>query len=302
LSKKEKYYKVLENIIKAINIKGVNFLERTDFEPMDLTAIIKRAWRIYKDNLFLLIGIVAIMSLPSALFAMYFSLQGQDFFENLLQNPNPSDIQELLLLSIPLIIYMLVVTPASLGASVKVASEGFLGKKISFSEAYKIGFNNYFAIIIPLILASLLVFFGTLFGLILLIIGSLVVYIVLKVSFIFIVQSVIVDEKKYFSAISRSGRLARKDFWRVLGILIVFLIINVLAELLINIPGLLPVAVLGSETLVAIVFSSLFSFIATILVTSFSYTALTVLYYDLKIRQEGFNGVEESSDKNLILE
>lgn len=264
------------------------------FRPMDLGNILDVSWKIYKERFFTLVGIMAVSNLPITILSVLLGYT--------LENNNIEDtgsIAVVLFMILTILFLSITLYPLATGAGVKVAAEGFLDNDLSLSEAYKLSFQKYFALLVPMIFSFLAIGLGTIVGLIGFIIGSPLAYIFLTTIFIFITQSVMIDDKGYFDAMGRSAKLAMTDFWRVLGIGIVILFITMFSGIIINLPGLLPYLVLGESSIVGQLFYNIFSFLSGILIGPYTLTVITVLYFDLKIRKEDFGKVnlEESKEE-----
>lgn len=115
------------------------------------------------------------------------------------------------------------------------------------------------------------------------------------VRLIFTPQAVVIEGQGAWSGITRSWALTRGYFWRTLGYV---LVIGLLVALLTAIPGLVvsvPLQLLLPDQLrLQAVINSVTGAIFGVLVTPFSLIAYTLMYYDLRIRKEGFD-LEQTS-------
>ncbi len=138
-------------------------------------------------------------------------------------------------------------------------------------------------------LAALLIFVMMMAG----ILALLVISLVLAVFFLFVPQVVILEGCNPFQALARSWQLARGSFWRILGLIL-------LLTLLIYFISAVPSGMLGG--VIGIIFddpiedfairqslSTLIGYIAQILVLPVQLITFTVLYYDLRVRKEGYD-------------
>jgi hypothetical protein len=121
------------------------------------------------------------------------------------------------------------------------------------------------------------------FGLVLLIVGFIFLY----VRFLFISQSLVLERKGKLGSIGRSWQLVRGSWWRVFGISIV---LGILVFVISAVAGALGQAFalvmpLAFGTVVKTVVSSA----VNIFVLPVQLGTLTLLYYDLRIRKEGFD-------------
>lgn len=132
-----------------------------------------------------------------------------------------------------------------------------------------------------------LALFACIFGLImLLVIASLLI----AVRILFTSQAVIIEGQGPWQAIVRSWRLTTGSFWRILGYL---LVIGLLVFFISLVPSLLittPVQfLLQDQPQVQLVIQSVVSALVSVFITPFSLITYTLLYYDLRIRREGFD-------------
>jgi hypothetical protein len=122
-----------------------------------------------------------------------------------------------------------------------------------------------------------------------------VLYAFVSVRILFTSQAVIAENKGPIEAIKRSWNLTQDYWWRTFGI---FLLIGLLAALITFVPSAIFGAIFGAITLGSggppnfvqqQLANSVISAITSVLVTPFSLIAYTLMYYDLRIRKEGFD-------------
>jgi hypothetical protein len=209
------------------------------------------------------------------------------------------------------------------GALANAVSRRYFGRETAILEAYSFGFNRAVNLILAgilLAIVSTLAFslvFGGAFGLVfvmaallpnqgggalaavlltMLLVGVLVIALLLiallLVRFAFTVQAVVLEDLGPIAALGRSWTLMRGSFWRVLGII-------VLIYFLIQIITLVPSALLGG--VIGAVFSELDQFmlqqslsqlvgyVIQIFVLPLQLIGYTLLYYDVRVRKEGFD-------------
>ena len=100
----------------------------------------------------------------------------------------------------------------------------------------------YLKYLIITLLSSLIIGLGTMIGILALIIGSVVAAIFLSVSLVPITPILIVEETGIWETIKRSFRLVLKDFWQILGFLIIFYLIYMLFSLIFGAIAMAPYA------------------------------------------------------------
>ncbi len=130
--------------------------------------------------------------------------------------------------------------------------------------------------ILPLVIATVLTFVVIGIGLVFFVIPG--IYFIAR--FFAVRQAVVLEDKGAFTALGRSGDLAAHNKWRVLGTLILVAIlttvVNVGAAMLIN---LQPSKVIGYVLVTAV----------TIIIYPIFGITETVLYFDTRVRNEGFD-------------
>jgi len=166
------------------------------------------------------------------------------------------------------------------GALIHAVSEQYLRQRISIRQAYGFAWRRLGAMLGAGILASLAI--GGIVavavsvaalswvGWILLVVGSCA-SIYLMIRWIFVLPAALLEGLGPTAALSRSSALVKKNWWRVLGITLVVALISAAISLIL---GMIP-------TVGAI--------LASILVTPIYMIASTLLYYDLRVRKEGYS-------------
>lgn len=109
-------------------------------------------------------------------------------------------------------------------------------------------------------------------------------------------QAAVVEGRGPWESVVRSWRLTQGYFWRTLGYIIV---VGVLVALLAQIPAAVITAPLSAmledQPRLYYLISSIIGTIFTVLSTPFSLIAYTLMYYDLRIRKEGFDLEQQAS-------
>lgn len=228
-----------------------------------------------------------------------------------------------------LLIQGLILQQIMTGALVNAIARRYLDQPVSILGAYDFGVQRMVWIILAqlmvafLIFISLFPFFGctVLFPLLLqsetqsglalafvMILGVLVLsgvaillMIAIIVMFLFVVQAIVLEAHGPVAALKRSWQLVRSSFWRTLGIAIVlFLLVMIIA----GIPSI------GLTSIVGIIFSAPEDFIInqtlsriisnsiSILVAPLTLIGYTLLYYDIRMRKEGYDIQLTTAEEN----
>lgn len=104
--------------------------------------------------------------------------------------------------------------------------------------------------------------------------GALTIYLVVR--WVFVQQSVVIENGRHWSALDESAILTRGNWWRVFGTLVVVVLIE-LGPITIAAAIALALPPLGAAAITSIVFA---------FVIPFPVAAQTLLYYDLKARKQ----------------
>jgi len=242
--------------------------------PRKFGDILGETFRIYGRNFLKLLAIVAIVEVilvVVGIFAGIFSLQ---------QPIAGGDIESLIISVVIFLVAVIVAYPLMAGALIHAVSEQYLRQKISIGQAYRFAWRRFGAILGAWILAFLavagiiaicisVVIFSWV-GWICVVVGS-VAAIYLMVGWIFLCQAALLEGLGPIAALSRSWALVKGNWWRVFGIM---LVVSLIAVAIGAILGLIPVV---GET------------IGSILVAPIVITSATLLYYDLRVRKEGYS-------------
>lgn len=222
-------------------------------------------------------------------------------------------------------LYTLLLQPLMEGALARGASQGYLDRAVSIGDSFSTSLRHILGLIgarlIPALIVSLgsgmvlaisvgsLALFGinaaqsdpndlsnlgTALGLVFCIFGLSIVLaiaaLLIFVRLIFSVQAVVVEGRGPWAAVKRSWQLTTGYFWRTLGYV---LVISLLVFLIAAIPALvvtLPVQfLLPDQFRLQTVISAVVNTLLNVFVTPFGLIAYTLMYYDLRIRKEGFD-------------
>ena len=126
----------------------------------------------------------------------------------------------------------------------------------------------------------------------LMILAGIVVAVWLGVRWFSGAYAVVIEGKGPITGLGRSWNLVTGSWWRVFGILLVFGIVITAVILVIAIPvgiiGAIAGAIAAGEQGAGVV-GALAGALATVVVTPFAYIAGTLIYFDLRVRKEGFD-------------
>ena len=226
--------------------------------PMGLLEIVDQTFRLYRRNFGVLFGIAAVVYVPWGV------LQGipiLNVFAGLLLTP------------------FALVTGAAL---TKAVSDRYLGRESSVGDAYRYIGRRFWALVFTMILAYLLV----VAGLILLVIPGIVFGFWIALT----AQVFVIEDKHYGQAIWRSKFLIGQGTWAEL--IVLGLLVGILSLIIQGVLGALIGASVFADPaeggVMPIHAAVLFGLVQA-LVMPLGQIATVLLYYDSRIRKEGFD-------------
>jgi hypothetical protein len=176
-----------------------------------------------------------------------------------------------------LVVAMLFMIPVAISAVAYAVSQLYLGRPISAAGSYVAVMENGISLLV-----NTLIFYGalTVGGILTFFVIGIPVLLFLVVVWPFYVQAVVIEGRGPFHALMRSLELVRGSWWRVFGILVVFVVILFAIGSVASVPGSLLFQLQPTLGYLAIV-------IAGALLRLTLYIGATLLYFDLRIRKEG---------------
>jgi len=239
-------------------------------EPMTTGMILDRSFRLYMQNFALMVALSAMVNVPLLIFSVGAPLLQQT-------NIVFACLGALVGL-VTVCLSLLIVAPLVTGAATKAIGERFLGNEITAVEALKFAWNYVFTLLLIQIVVGLIVFAGFL----LLIVPG----IIWGLSYSLVSPITVLEKSKDGAAIrSRSWHLVKGHRWKAFGVLVVVFIAQFL-------PGSVSILIqfsFGLDSPVASAVGNMISGIAGLLTYPLTPIAFTLLYYDLRIRKEGFD-------------
>jgi hypothetical protein len=175
----------------------------------------------------------------------------------------------------------LVVGILATAACFKAVSDAYLGEKPAIRPSLAFVARRLHSVLWVTLLFYLLVAIG----LVLLIVPG----IYLAVAFIVAIPALLFEDVRGFKALRRSRRLVKGRWWATFGaIAIGYIMSSVLGNIL---QGLIvaPVFGTGAGDTARIVANGFASVLSAVVVTPFQAALATVIYYDLRVRKEGFD-------------
>ena len=208
------------------------------------------------------------------------------------------------------------------GALANAISRSYLGQPISILSSYNIGFKRFIALIvaslIPFVISLVLVAiiagcaFGTFYtmgvrtneqpniglaiaaviGLVGVIFVGAIAGLFFYVRLLLTTQAIVLEGQGPWAGLARSWRLVGQAFWRSLGILLLVYAFIYIVSLIVQLPLIVLGAFFGMLFNNSVLYQSIASLVTygvLILVLPLQFIIFTLLYYDLRIRKEGYD-------------
>jgi hypothetical protein len=243
------------------------------FEPMTTGVLLDRAFRLYTANFALMLGIAAAAYVPFYLIMLVIesgiggNLPGRD-----------GTVSALLFQVAFMVLWASIAFPVASGATTYAISERYLGNDVTIGDALRRGLTHFW----PLSLAQITATIRVMFGFLLLIVPG----ILWMLSYSLIVPAIVIEGQSSTSSLRRSRDLIRGYRGKTFCIL---LVVNLLQVVLGAGVGLIAGIFFSSETGSGAVLSSAMNNLLSIFLTPLGIIAAILLYYDMRIRKEGFD-------------
>lgn len=265
------------------------------FEPMSVGMVLDTAFRLYSQNFALMFGITAILHVPIFLVSVLpviLPLTGN--------NPMIGVIAALSTALIGLLT-LLVIYPLATGATTKAVSDKYLGNAVTIGSALKEAWGNVGTLLLTQFVVGIMVTVGFLLlivpGILWMLSYSLVPPVIMieasdrKISRQ--VHSLTGAVRGAAPLIMDRGDIRRRS-WELVkgnrGKVFVVLLVFYAMSLLVSSGGTWVATMAFSATSNAAVSAqSIIANVVSILITPLQTIAITLLYYDLRIRKEGFD-------------
>jgi hypothetical protein len=243
------------------------------FEPMTTGVLLDRAFRLYTANFALMLGITAVAYVP-------FELTQLVIEASLEINARVSSdgLSALLYFVVLIILWYSVAFPLAGGAATYAISERYLSKDVTIADALRCGLTCFWTIS----LAELIATIRMIFGFCLLIIPG----ILWMLSYTVIVPAILVEGQEAIPSLERSRELIKGHRGKAFCVMLVFLLLHIVV-----VTGLEMIAswIFSLDSGEEAFFNSALNSLVSILITPIYVIATILLYYDMRIRKEGFD-------------
>ena len=250
-------------------------------EPMGVGQTIDAAIKLFRAEWKTLMAIVAVISVPFTVlqnYVIHVTTHPVYIGGGLYTTRSSGGLSLLLALA-----SYLVITPLLRASMIRALAGIYLGQHPSVGQSLRSGLSKLGWILFAIVISSLAI----LAGLIALVIPGIILYV--RYSF---ASSSIVVEGERGGALGRSWRLSKGLSWHIFGTLLLAGIIAAIISAIVLVPSLLLTAnetFTGSVSSTAWVVRAILGSISALIVTPFTIAVGVLLYFDARIRKEGFD-------------
>jgi len=254
--------------------------------PMNIADIIDAAVRLYRANFRPFLSIVAIVYVPMAVFQVILAFAMGRMAQTMPENPGELPLQHLGTMGgayAGLILVNVLAVPIAQGALAVAVSRRYLNYPATVADAYGAIGSRWGALIATVMLVGVVVVAGTFL--------CVVPGVYLAIMWMFVTPIIAIEGLPAMGALRRSWDLVSGEWWRCFS---TYLLLSLLVGLVtgaISWPvSALAVLVMGEKQVaVAQALSTGIGTVLGIVVQPVLIIGLVMLYYDLRIRKEGFD-------------
>lgn len=290
--------------------------EAQTLRPLGLGQLLDRAIRLYRRHFLTFTGIVALMLVPITLFqlvATLINLPNALAANEALQNSTGSDPAEVFqafnamsggfITIITSILQTVLVQGLAIAALSRAAATTYLNDEIDIFTAYGKSASQWPRVLLGMFLFYILTVVLSILSLVVICIGwifgfGIVIYASTVINNLYI-PIMVIEEKGPMAALRRAWDLTRRRFWWVLVFMMVLWLLSVAAiygpAFLVAfisqtvLDSALPTADFATQSSIQTVIQTLFTLFLSLIAYPLQIAATIVLYFDLRIRTEGFD-------------
>lgn len=275
--------------------------------PLRLGELLDQAIRLYRRNFITFIGIIAVIYIPLMILQTASTALLTSSIGDLTNASRPEEIFTnyaywggLLSTFVLTFIQFILVQGIATGALTRSVADNYLGKQTSILDAYR-GIKDSWVSLLGALLFIILLFIALLIWWIVVpCIGwftglGMIAFLMSAVSPL-VAPVVVLEKQSALAAIRRAWDLARRRFWPVLGTIFVLYLFSLL---IVNGPAAIVNAILTqaitsfgdvtTQLVITTIIQSLVSLVFVLLYYPLQMTAFTLIYFDLRVRTEGFD-------------
>lgn len=265
--------------------------------PRDVGAILDQAVVLYRRNFVTYVGIAALMQVPVSLVLTLANILLLD--PTSLSTPVPpqrgagadallsynqamaawlSDLLSRTMLIVLVAVLGGILLNIATGALARAIADGYMGRPVGVLAAYRAVWPRVPALtgaMLLLLLATTLILVPPLF-------------VWIFVGWSFASQAIVLEGQSVTGALARSWQLVQGSWWRVFGAYLLLLLIGVVVSLSATMVSLL-LQFTGASWAMQNIITQFVSLLLTVLYVPIRLAGMTLLYFDLRVRKEGYD-------------
>jgi hypothetical protein len=261
-------------------------MDAAQLRPLGVGEIVDAAIRVYRQKFATMVKAVAIVVVPVQVFNVLIRLSLPSSSSTTTTDStgtvhiSGTALSTTLAATVLLLVVGVVSSTLAQAACFKIVGDTYLGTPSDWKGSLRFGFSRFWRLLGLILLHGFLL----LIGFALCIVPGIYFYAAWSVA----IPVLLIEGTGGFRALSRSSDLVKGRWWPVAGTL---LVANLLASFVAGVFSvvLVPLALnRGNENVIAVV-GGITGAIGSVLTTPFVAAVVTVLYFDLRVRKEGFD-------------
>jgi len=275
-----------------------------DLRPLSIGELFDRTFRLFRQHFVTFLTIAVITQLPISVFQILSTvLAGRVVSTANLETSflTGQFVGATILIFFVVLILSAVVSQIGTAALTTAISDSYLGRQISFDNAFHRMGNTWFTLILASIVAGLFIFALTIpvilvsfipcLGALVALVGFLFIGATANILISLLPPVVVLEKLGAIESVKRAWALGKLRFWWVFGYL---LLLGILTVLIIMGPSalvsfLIPLIMGNTNVVIQSIIQQSASLVLTAVFLPIRLAAITLMYFDLRIRFEGFD-------------
>ena len=276
--------------------------------PLRLGELLDQAIRLYRRNFLTFIGIIALVYVPLMILQTASTTILSSSLVSLRSSTSPNEIFSnyaywggMLSTIVVGFLQFIFVSGIATGALTRAVADNYLGKTTSILDAYRGIGKSWLPLIGGLLFVGLLIIAAALWWIIVPCIGwftgfGMLVFLGAAISPM-VAPVVVLEKRGALDSVRRAWDLVRRRFWPILGYIFVLYLFNLIIVngpvTIVNVllTRILPLSFNDSTTGIVLtaIIQAIVSLVFILIYYPLQMTAFTLIYFDLRVRTEGFD-------------